>query len=224
MDLGEWPIIDITPVIGEELAVWPGDRPFRRREVLDSGDGRHLLLSSVHTTLHLGAHADAPNHYHPDGQGMAQRKLHRYLGSCQVVEVTAARGERIFPQQIREEIAAKRVLLKTGSFPDPRQFNRDFNALSPELVDFLAAQGVVLVGLDTPSVDLFDDRELLSHGAIYRHDMAVLEGVVLRDVAVGFYQLIALPLPIEEGDASPVRAVLLRGRPERPPGDTGGGG
>ena len=79
-----------------------------------------------------------------------------------------------------------------------------------ELVDFLARRGVILVGLDTPSVDLFHDRELQAHHAIYLHDMAILEGVVLGHVDPGTYQLIALPLPIRGGDASPVRAVLLR--------------
>ncbi|SVD36830.1 uncharacterized protein METZ01_LOCUS389684, partial [marine metagenome] len=63
--------------------------------------------------------------------------------------------------------------------------------------------------IDTPSVDLFSDKDLESHNAIARHDMAVLEGVVLADVPSGTYTLIALPLNLEGADASPVRAVLV---------------
>ena len=82
-------------------------------------------------------------------------------------------------------------------------------ALSPELIDFLAEKQVVLVGVDTPSVDLADDKNLISHQAILKHDMAVLEGVVLDEVKPGLYDLIALPLKIMNADASPVRAILL---------------
>jgi arylformamidase len=108
-------------------------------------------------------------------------------------------------------IQAPRVLFKTGSFPDPEHFNTDFCSLSPELVDHLAQAGVVLVGLDTPSVDPVDSKALQAHNAIYRADMAILEGVVLDAIAPGVYTLIALPLKIEGGDASPVRAVLVDG-------------
>ena len=102
-----------------------------------------------------------------------------------------------------------RVLLKTGTYPNPNHFNEDFAALSPELVDYLSSQGVQLIGIDTPSVDLFDDKALLSHNAIARHDMAILEGVVLSHVTPGRYTLSALPLSLVGCDASPVRAALV---------------
>ncbi|MEY3213103.1 MAG: hypothetical protein RIT28_3584, partial [Pseudomonadota bacterium] len=106
---------------------------------------------------------------------------------------------------------APRVLFYTGSMPDPDVFNLDFNSLSPELVEQLVGFGVTLVGIDTPSVDPPDSKALEAHQAIYRHDLAVLEGVVLEGVPPGLYTLIALPLPIVGGDASPVRAVLVDG-------------
>jgi arylformamidase len=103
------------------------------------------------------------------------------------------------------------VLIRTDSFPDPDAWNGDFNALSPELVDALHAEGVILVGIDTPSVDLADDKVLLSHRAIHAKDMAVLEGIVLSAVPDGLYTLIALPLKIRDADAAPTRAVLVEG-------------
>ena len=106
-------------------------------------------------------------------------------------------------------VKAPRVLLKTGTYPDPNHFNEDFAALSPELVDYLASRGVELIGIDTPSVDLFADKALISHNAIARHDIAILEGVVLSHVEPGLFTLIALPLALAGCDASPVRAALV---------------
>jgi arylformamidase len=105
-------------------------------------------------------------------------------------------------------IQAPRLLLATGTFPDPEQFNQDFAALSPELIDFLHEHRVILVGIDTPSVDLFDSKDLPVHKAFLRYDMAILEGLALRDVPEGLYELIALPLKLVGFDASPVRAIL----------------
>jgi arylformamidase len=113
------------------------------------------------------------------------------------------------PRDVKDEVRAPRVLFSTGTFPDPNAFSTDFASLSPELVDDLHGKGVVLVGIDTPSVDPFDDKELLAHRALFRRDMANLEGLVLSHVAPGLYTLVALPLRIEGADASPVRAALI---------------
>lgn len=202
---------DISPEISERTAVFPGDTPFRRRVLLDFKKDDNLVLSTIETTVHLGAHTDAPNHYHPDGAGISERDLNFYLGDCQVITVRIPRGERVRPAHLgATKIQAKRVLFHTGSFPDPNQWNGDFNSLSEELVEWLVKRGVILVGLDTPSVDLADDKILEAHLAIYRNDLAVLEGVVLDHVPDGVYELIALPLKLKSMDASPVRAILRR--------------
>src|SRR5262249_11327995 len=95
-----------------------------------------------------------------------------------------------------------------GTYPDPQNWNSDFAALSVELVDFLNEHGVITVGIDTPSVDLFESKDLPAHKAILRHNMLILEGLVLKDIPPGNYELIALPLPLTGFDASPVRAIL----------------
>lgn len=203
-------LIDITPPVHAGIAVWPGDVAFRRDVTCAIADGANLDLSSITTTVHVGAHADAPSHYAADGVGISQRPLERYYGPCQVVRVEGVRGRRIVPSDVTVAIAASRVLFHTDSFPDPDQWNDDFASLSPELVVWLADQGVTLVGLDTPSVDPMNDKVLHSHTAIASRDMAILEGVVLRGVEPGIYTLIALPLKLVGADASPVRAVLVR--------------
>ena len=202
-------ILDISPLVSPRIAVWPGDVPYRRDVTCAIANGANLDLSALTTTVHLGAHVDAPSHYSPVGAGIAARPLDRYLGACQVVTVAVQRGARVLPADVRTPITAPRVLFHTGTFPDPEHWNADFASLSPELVHVLADQGVVLVGIDTPSIDLQDDKVLLSHTAVASRDLAILEGIVLDAIVDGLYTLVALPLRLEGADASPVRAVLI---------------
>ena len=208
-------IYDISPVLSAQTAVFPGDQAFRRRVSLDFKNQDHLLLSSIESTLHIGAHTDAPNHYHPEACGMAERDLKYYLGPAQVITIDLPRNSRIQKEHLKKiKIQAPRILFKTRSFPDPDQWNDDFNSLSAELVDFLAAEKVILIGIDTPSIDLSHDKVLESHQMIFKHDMAILEGIVLSEVPDGIYTLISLPLKIKDADASPVRAILIEGSVE----------
>jgi arylformamidase len=203
--------IDISPLLSSRTAVFPGDRVLERKVSRDYAVGSTYLLSQIETTVHLGAHVDAPNHYHPQGSDIASRALDYYYGKCQVITVRLPRGERILPEHLQgTPIQAQRVLFHTGSFPNPDAWNGDFNSLSPELVRHLSREGVRLVGIDTPSVDPADDAEMRTHQSIYAHDMAVLEGIVLDQAPDGIYRLIALPLRLEGADASPVRAILMR--------------
>ncbi len=208
-------IHDISPLISDAIAVFPGDQKFARQVVMDFEKNDHLMLSSIQTTVHLGAHTDAPNHYHASGVGIHQRDLKYYFGECQVVHVRVAPGARIQVSDLMtKSIFSKRVLFQTRSFPNPEKWNDDFASLSPELIHFLAAKGVVLVGIDTPSIDPADDKVLESHNAIFQNDMAILEGIMLDAIGEGQYLLSALPLKLLDADASPVRAVLIEGNLE----------
>ena len=203
-------LIDISPLISPRIGVWTGDTAFSHRYLCKIEEGSNLDLSSMTTTMHLGAHADAPSHYVYPGQGIAERSLSFYYGDAQVIHVDIRRGERIFPQHVQTEIQAKRVLFCTKSFPDPDQFTTDFCALSPELIHHLADCGVILVGIDTPSIDPYSSKALESHHAVAKRDLAILEGIVLEGVPEGVYCLMAFPLKIEGADAAPVRAVLRK--------------
>lgn len=202
-------ILDISPLISKDIAVWPGDTLFEREVLMDTENGDHLGLSKVTTTLHLGAHTDAPNHY-VKGKGIDQRSLNYYYGPAQVITARTDRGQRILTNDLAtQDIQAPRVLLKTESFPDPQQWNEDFCSLSEELVDWMAQKQVLLVGIDTPSIDPFSSKALEAHHRVAHHNMAILEGIVLDEVADGLYHLCALPLKIKDADASPVRAILI---------------
>lgn len=201
-------LIDITPPIDDRLAVWPGDEPPRREVKCRLEDGASVTLSALHTTVHTGAHADGANHYGIGAPSIDEMPLDRYIGPCQVISVRATLGERYGPEHLASRPTRPRVLLRTGSYPDRTSFNRDFAALQPALVDHLHQCGVVLVGVDTPSVDLSDSKDLPAHKMFLKHGMSIIEGLALASVADGEYELIALPLPLVGFDASPVRAVL----------------
>ncbi len=206
-------IIDISPLISTKIAVFPGDTPFQEEFLLQMDKGDNLTLSKISTTVHLGAHTDAPSHYCATAESMEKRKLEIYIGKVQVIEVQTSPFSRIKLSDILSiDIIAPRVLFKTSSFPNPDQWNCDFMALSSEVIYYLASKNVILIGIDTPSIDLADDPLLEAHNAILRNDMAILEGIILDQVEIGLYDLIALPLKIFGADASPVRAILLKDR------------
>jgi arylformamidase len=201
-------VYDIAPPITEKLAVWPGDAPMSREVLMDMARGDNITLSTLRATTHLGAHADGPNHYGKDAPAIDERGLDYYLGPCQVIRVGIARATRITLAMLRGEVTTSRVPFTTGTYPDPENWNTDFAALSVDLIDFLHERGVITVGIDTPSVDLFESKDLPAHKAILRCNMSILEGLVLKDVPEGIYELIALPLRLVGFDASPVRAIL----------------
>ncbi len=194
------------------MKVWPGDTPPTREVLLDTARGDNITLSTLRATVHLGAHADGPNHYAPPpAPGVGERPLRHYLGPCHVLDAPVPGSHRVTPADLRaglDRITHPRVLIRTGTFPNHETWNQDFAALSVELVDALASRGVITIGIDTPSVDLIDSKDLPAHHAIHRHDIAILEGLDLADVHPGDYELIALPLKLINFDASPVRAVL----------------
>lgn len=201
--------IDITPRISPRLQNWPGDVPYTARKSSRLADGGGIDLGDFHTSYHVGAHTDAPQHYRLGGRAAHELPLDAYHGPCQVVEVRAQRGKRFGMADLVQKPVAPRILFKTGTFPDPERWNDDFAAPEPALIDELGRAGVVLVGFDTPSTDLFRSKGLEAHQALFAHGMMNLEGLVLAHVKAGHYTLVALPLPLEDADASPVRAVLL---------------
>lgn len=201
-------IYDLSPPLGPDIAVWPGDVPLTRAVSADLADGDRTTLSSFSATCHLGAHVDAPSHYGLEGQTIDQQPLELFIGRCQVVHVHPPRRGRVIADIIDRPISESRILFATGTYPDPNRFNDDFAGLAPGLIDELHGRGVRLIGIDTPSIDPDGDESLASHQRCLVHDIAILEGLYLADVPEGVYELIALPLRLVGFDASPVRAIL----------------
>jgi arylformamidase len=201
-------IYDISPSVSATTKVFPGDTPFRREVLMDMRQGDHLTLSTIHSTVHVGAHTDAPSHFGATASSVDQVDLDRYLGPCQVVRVDVEPGALVTPAAIGDDISAPRVLIATDTFPDPTRWNDDFAAFAPDAIDHLSRYGVFLVGIDTPSVDPATSKRLPAHKRCLALNVTILEGLVLKEVPEDVYELIALPLKLVGFDASPVRAVL----------------
>ncbi len=210
-------IIDISPIVSADLAVYPGDQKFERQVAMDFKKGDHLELSSMLSTLHIGAHADAPSHYHPKGESIESRDLAYYVGPCRVVHATKLAADNLIREENLRNIILQsentlppRILVGTKTFSNPNQWHDDFASFAPETLQWLAAKGVRLVGIDTPSVDPAQSKDLPSHQVLYAKNLAVLEGLVLDHVPAGDYFLVAAPLKLKGCEAAPVRAILLK--------------
>jgi arylformamidase len=202
-------IWDISQPIRPGLPVWPGDTAYTAEATWALEGECPVNVSRVTLSTHTGAHADAPLHYDPEGAAIDQVDLGRYLGRCRVVDLRGATG-LIEPAHLGAAIegAPPRMLLRTfAAFPHSAWVS-EFATPSPHLIDDLADRGVVLIGADAPSMDPETSKTLDAHHAIRRRGLSILEGLVLDDVEAGDYELIALPLPFQGLDASPVRAVL----------------
>lgn len=200
---------DISPPVHAASPVFPGDTPYRQDWAATIAPGCPVNVSSLTLSPHVGAHADAPLHYDPQGEPVGELALDAYLGPCRVIHAID-RGPLVQWEHLAH--AARdlpaRVLVRTyGRMPVDR-WDPQLAAFAPDIVDRLADLGVRLVGIDTASIDPADSKELPSHQVVRRRGLRVLENLVLDEVPEGDYELIALPLKLMTADASPVRAVL----------------
>ncbi|WP_312489978.1 arylformamidase [Sphingomonas sp.] len=205
---------DISQTLSPALPVWPGDTGFSAERTWTYGPQCPVNVAAMRLSTHSGTHADAPLHYDPAGAAMAEVDLSAYIGHARVVDVRG-QGGIVTPAMVAAALTPSattspvtRLLFRTyDRFPHDR-WASDFTVIDPDAVRLMAARGVVLVGIDSPSIDPQDSKTLAAHHAVRETDMRILEGLVLDDVAAGDYELIALPLKLAGLDASPVRAVL----------------
>jgi arylformamidase len=203
-------LYDISRTIAPTLAVWPGDTPLTIEQNTRLSDGDASNLTTITATPHIGTHTDAPWHTTPDGVHPAAMPLDPFIGPARVVYVDRKQGG-IVPADLggQDLTGVTRLLIRTwySDVPD-EHFLQEFPYPTIELVDWLADQGVRLLGLDIPTVDAFDSAELACHRRLNAHGMVNLELLMLADVPPGDYELIALPLKLDGVCGSPVRAVL----------------
>lgn len=200
---------DISPAVAPGFPVFPGDTEFSFRWTWSLAPGCPVNVSEVTMSPHTGAHTDAPLHYDAAGTSIGEVPLDAYLGPCRVVH---AIGQRplVTAAQLAPQLASTppRVLIRTYQRAPVAAWDPQFAAIEPAAIELLHAHGVRLIGIDTPSIDPEQSKTLDAHMQVRRLGLAILEGIVLDDVAAGDYELIALPLRWHGLDASPVRAVL----------------
>ena len=203
-------IYDITRNITPQTAVWPGDTSFSFDVALSRAEGEVVNVTTLHMSAHTGTHADAPWHYIDSGKHPNQLPLERYVGPAHVVTLVRISGG-IVPEDFDgvDLEGVQRLLIHTwvSDLPDS-DWPVDFPYPTVELIEWLAHKGVVLLGVDMPSVDEFNSPDLPVHHALHQHNIVNLELVCLRGVPDGVYELVALPLKIADVCGSPVRAIL----------------
>ncbi len=199
---------DISPPLGPHTPPFPGDQPYEQHWTARIAPDCPVNLCAITLSPHLGAHADAPLHYADGERSIGEVELGPYLGPCRVIHAIGP-ARLVHPRDLAhaEQALPPRVLVRTCRAA-PTGWSAEFSSFAPETIDWLAARGVRLVGIDSQSVDPAESKTLQAHQRLRHHDLRVLENLVLDDVPEGDYELIALPLKLSQACASPVRAVL----------------
>ena len=200
---------DISPPVQPGAPVFPGDTPYAQQWAATIAPGCPVNVSTLTLSPHVGAHADAPLHYDPQGAAIGDVDLEAYLGPCRVIHAIA-RGPLVTWEHLAHATRGlpPRVLVRTYQRAPVDRWDPLLAAFAPDTLERLADAGVRLVGIDTASIDPADSKTLDSHQVVRRRGVRVLENLVLDAVPEGDYELIALPLKLMTADASPVRAVL----------------
>jgi arylformamidase len=199
---------DISPPVQPGSPVFPGDAPYQQTWGATLSDTCPVNVATLTLSPHTGAHADAPLHYSADGAAVGALDLAPYLGPCRVIHAIGC-GPLIEWHHLQHAVHGlpPRVLVRTCA-RQPDGWDDALSAYAPDTVARLADAGVLLIGIDTASIDPADSKALPSHQVIRQRGLRVLENLVLDAVPEGDYELIALPLKLMTADASPVRAVL----------------
>lgn len=204
-------LIDISPALSAQTPHWADDTHFAAEPTLTIGGNCPVNVSKLTMSTHAGSHADAPLHYDPAGAPIDEAPLEPYIGPCTVVHVTGARhvlSAVALAARVGERKLAPRVLLRFYEAAPQDQWDPAFPAVAADAIRWLADRDVILIGVDTPSLDPQDSKLMDAHLAVRSRKLHILEGLILDRVAEGDYELIAPPLKLKGLDAAPVRAVL----------------
>lgn len=206
-------IYDVTIPINDKTPVYEGDPPLEIEVPLSFEKGDDYNVSKICMSLHTGTHVDAPNHFIDGSKRIEDLALERLIGDCRVFEfednVTA-----IEKRHVEDLETTDRILLKTRNsqfWNDFGQgFRTDFTYIAPEAAEALVEKGVRLIGFDYLSIEKFGAEKADSHLTFLKNDVIILEGLDLREISAGDYEMICLPIKFAggTGDGAPARTIL----------------
>lgn len=211
----EMKIYDVTVPISGETPVYEGDPSVDIKLKLSMAAGDDANVSQICMGVHTGTHVDAPNHFVEGTKKVIDLDLETLIGKCRVVEL-AEDVMAIESEHVEGLSGVERVLFKTRNsefWADIGQgFRKDFTYIAPEAAKTLVEKGVKLVGIDYLSVEAFGAESPDTHITLLKSEVIILEGLDLRGVPAGDYELICLPLKIAggAGDGAPSRTVLRK--------------
>jgi arylformamidase len=202
--------LDISIPMGSRTPEWPGDRPFSCGWTMTLVGGGSVNLSAITTSPHVGTHADAPLHVHDGWPASHELPLSAFAGRAFVCSVDPS-IDIVEPGDLTSLPSrgpVERLLLRTECSVAGGTFPNRWPVLSVDTVRVLLERGLVLLGVDTPSLDGLESKTLDVHKALFSGGAFNLENLDLRSIADGEYELIAYPLLLSDLDAAPVRAIL----------------
>jgi arylformamidase len=206
-------LIDVSVPLDAALPTYPGNTPFSLEAVKRIARGDSSNVSTLHLSAHSGTHVDAPRHFFDDGTGAEALPLEMLIGRARVIEVTSRKGisaEDLDGAHLADEDV--RVLIRTSNsrlWGSP-EFHPDFIGVTESGAKYLLDHGIKVVGVDYLSVEEFKKPGAPAHHVLLGGGVIVIEGLNLRDVDPGVYEMFCLPLAVVGSDGAPARVVLRR--------------
>ena len=205
-------IYDISMEIKRDIAVWKDKDSKKPRFMITAEFVKDRMNESrIDMDLHTGTHADAYFHMIDSGKRIGEISLDKFIGNCIVLDFTRV-NDKITNKEL-EKMGNKIkkndiVLLKTLKKP-MKKFDFNFVYLGKTGAKFLADKKIKMVGIDALGIERGQSGHD-THKILFEKDIPVVEGLELSKINSGRYFFIGLPLKIKEGDASPIRAVLVK--------------
>jgi len=206
-------IYDITVPTSAETPVYEGDPNVEITSASAIARGDAANVSRLCCGVHTATHVDAPVHFIEGSRSVSELELEKLIGKCRVVEIDKS-VMAIEAGHLENLDGAERVLFKTRNsdfWNDFSQgFRKDFTYLAPGAAKALVDLQIKLVGIDYLSVEKFGAETFDTHITLLEKEVVIIEGLDLREVSAGDYELICLPLKIGggAGDGAPARTIL----------------
>jgi arylformamidase len=204
---------DVTVAVSEAVPIYSGDPTVKINAVHSIEKGDPANVSKMCFGVHTGTHVDAPNHFIEGRRRVDQLDLEKLIGKCRVIELDKNVTD-IEPKHLDGLSGVERILFKTknsGFWNEPEKgFRTDFAYITPEAASVLVENGLKLVGIDYLSVEKFGSTDFATHRTLLENEIVIIEGVDLREVPPGEYELICLPIKYVGGggDGAPARTIL----------------
>lgn len=205
-------IYDITHYIKDDMPVYPNNAPVSIMPFAKISEGASSNLSDVSFGTHTGTHMDAPLHVFDGRKKLEEIPLETLIGKCRVVDASyRGPGSLIEIEDLGDVKEGERILVKTSnSQRGIGEFYEDFVALSGDAADFLAEKGIALFGIDYLSIKQRGSNDNRAHTSLLSKDVPIIEGLNLKDIEAGEYELFCLPLKLKDVEGGPVRAILMK--------------
>jgi arylformamidase len=205
-------LIDVSVPLDAELPTYPHNTPFSLEPIKRIARGDSSNVSTLHMSAHTGTHVDAPRHFFDAGAGTESLALELLIGRARVIEIDSRAGiaaEDLAPIDLSDDI---RVLIKTHNSRlwGSAEFHEDYVGVTGSGAKHLVEHGIKVVGVDYLSVEKFHTPGAPAHHLLLGAGTIVIEGLNLRDVDPGVYEMFCLPLRIVGSDGAPARVVLRR--------------